>query len=191
MCGDFWINIPNAQVRGMCQRCEKMESLEHIFTECHDSTQATIWQLAEELWNRKSKIPWPTPLFGTQLGCGLINFKNSNGKRLLEVSCFYRILMSESMHLIWKMRCDWKIDKESNPKKRPTENETQHKQQQAINLQLKFECLMTNKNRYGKMVLSSSLVEKTWEGVLQNKENLPANWFMSTGVLVGRGVECP
>jgi hypothetical protein len=38
---------------------------------------------------------------------------------------------------------------------------------------------------YGRKALNSTLVEKTWWGVLRNQELLSNDWLKGTGVLVG------
>ncbi|KAE9405070.1 hypothetical protein BT96DRAFT_1068610 [Gymnopus androsaceus JB14] len=80
-------------------------SMEHLLLECEASGQARVWQLAEEPWSQK-ETGWISPDFGTILGCALIIIKDSEGKHKTRDSRLYRMLVSESTHLIWKMRCD-------------------------------------------------------------------------------------
>ncbi|RDB15855.1 hypothetical protein Hypma_003754 [Hypsizygus marmoreus] len=58
---------------------------------------------------------WPEPTFAMQLGYGLAAFKNSKEKMDSGASHLYTILVSELTHLIWKLRCEWKIGCESDP----------------------------------------------------------------------------
>ena len=97
----------------------------------------------------------------------------------------YRILMSESAYLIWKIRNKRVISDEGQP---ATKNEIKNKWMYAINDRLRMDCRMTNTHRYGKKALKVKLVEKTWSGVLRDEEALPATWSTgSTEVLVGIG----
>ncbi|KAF5381553.1 hypothetical protein D9615_005523 [Tricholomella constricta] len=174
--GDFWSQITNFEHRSKCQTCDTEESMDHILTECPDSCQGTVWRLAETLWAKKG-FPWFPPSLGQQLGCALINFKDGEGKLKVGVSRLYRIIMSESTHLIWKLRCEWRIGRESDPERKHTENEVVNRWFEAINRRLKFDCLMTDNMRYGRKAIRSSLVKQTWEGTLQDEENLPTKCF--------------
>ncbi|KAF5376901.1 hypothetical protein D9615_007206 [Tricholomella constricta] len=188
--GDFWTRIPNFEHRARCQKCDAEESMEHILTECSVSGQSTIWRLAEDMWSRKG-LPWFEPTIAAQLGCALTTFKDENGKPRHGASRFYKILMTESTHLIWKLRCEWRIGKNSDPEKEHTESEIENRWYDAINRRLKFDCLTTDNTRYGRKAVRSSLVKRTWETTLHNESDLPDNWYRTTGVLVGRGVARP
>ncbi|KAF5388106.1 hypothetical protein D9615_000030 [Tricholomella constricta] len=189
-CGKYWDNIPDCERRGQCQECETEESMEHILTECQNTGQSVIWQLVNKIFEEK-KAPQLTPSIGAVLGCGAMNFRDQNQKADPGLSRFYTIIVSESAHLIWKLRCEWKIGREADPDKLHTKDEIQNKWLQAINKRLKFDCLMTDKNRYGRKALRPSLVKNTWKGVLRNEEQLPINWTYSTGVLVGMSTARP
>ncbi|KAF5382437.1 hypothetical protein D9615_002719 [Tricholomella constricta] len=188
--GDFWSRITNFEHRSQCQTCNTEESMDHILTECPDSCQDTIWRLAENLWSRKG-LPWFQPTIGMQLGCALVSFKDEKGKPRVGASRLYKIIMTESTHLIWKLRCEWRIGRDSDPEKKHTKVEAENRWYEAINRRLKFDCLMTDNMRYGRKAIRSSLVRQTWKNTLQNEENLPENWYAKTGVLVGRGTERP
>ncbi|KAF5378486.1 hypothetical protein D9615_007135 [Tricholomella constricta] len=188
--GEFWSRIPNFEHRSQCQTCNAEESMEHILTVCPDSCQSTIWRLAENLWSRKG-LPWFQPTIGMQLGCALITFKDDQGKPKVGADRLYKIIMTESTHLIWKLRCEWRIGKDSDPEKRHTETEVVNKWYEAINRRLKFDCLMTDNTRYGRKAIRSTLVKQTWKNTLQDEGNLPVNWYTRTGVLVGRGTDRP
>ena len=99
----------------------------------------------------------------------------------------YTIVMSESMHLIWKLRCEWRIARGEDAERALTELEIKGKWLYAINTRLKLDCLMTNKNRYGKKGLHPNTVLRTWGNTLKNESSLPENWLWKTGVLVGIG----
>ncbi|KAE9398231.1 hypothetical protein BT96DRAFT_822334 [Gymnopus androsaceus JB14] len=103
--GDYWRNIPTMEHHTECHHCKCDESMEHILLECEAHGQAKIWELAKDLWNVK-KTEWIAPDFGTILSCGLIKIKDPEGKYMRGDSRLYRIIVSESAHLIWKLRCD-------------------------------------------------------------------------------------
>jgi ribonuclease HI len=52
--GKYWDNIPALQHRGQCTTCGVHESMEHILTQCQESGQKEVWDLASELWQMKT-----------------------------------------------------------------------------------------------------------------------------------------
>ena len=128
--------------------------------ECSASGQQKIWELTSELLVLKS-IPWKEPTLGILLSCGMPNFKDHRGKPMLGKNRLYTIIMSESMHLIWKLRCEWRIAREEDNERALTEPEIKRKWLNAINVRLMLDCLMTDKNRYGKKGLHPNIVLHT------------------------------
>ena len=166
-CGKYWRNIPTCEERGLCQVCDRVEeSMEHILTECRATSQAEIWKLAEELWLLHS-LPWTMPRFGTILGYGLAMYQSEEGnQKLTGANCLYAIIVSESAHLIWRLRYKWKFSEGAAPEKIPSDNAVREMWLRNINHRLQLEMLQTDKLRYGRKALNSTLVEKTWWGVL-------------------------
>jgi len=190
--GKYWRNIPTCEERGLCQVCDRVEeSMEHILTECRATGQAEIWKLAKELWSLRG-LPWIAPRFGTILGCGLAAYQSERGNhKLTGANRLYAILVSESAHLIWRLRCKWKISEGAAPEKIPSDDAVKKMWLQNINRRLQLEMLQTDKLRYGRKALNSTLVEKTWWGVLRDQELLSDDWLKGTGVLVGIGDRPP
>ncbi|KAJ7728526.1 hypothetical protein B0H16DRAFT_1241223, partial [Mycena metata] len=93
----------------------------------------------------------------------------------------FRILISESAHLIWRLRNE-RVIQEKDP---ASQNEIHNRWLRAMNLRLKFDCAMTNAEKYGKRALRKDLVQKTWVRVLKNETTLPRDWMRETEVLVG------
>jgi len=62
---------------------------------------------------------------GMILGCRLADFKTAElpSKRYVGANRLFVIVMSKSVHMIWKLRCDWKIGDNGDQNKKPT-NET-------------------------------------------------------------------
>jgi len=120
--------------------------MEHILTECRASGQEIIWNLAKEVWALRG-LPWAKPRFGTILGCGLADFHPENDEkvRLPGANRLYAILLSESAHQIWRMRCKWKIANEGSLEKIPTEQEIRATWIRNLNRRLQLEILLTNK----------------------------------------------
>lgn len=61
------------QSRHERKHCGVMETIDHLLSECEAPGQSQIWALAESLWRKKGNV-----------------------------ARLYRILVSESAHLIWR-----------------------------------------------------------------------------------------
>ena len=105
--GDFWTNIPTYEQRARCSSCNHSpESLEHILLDCSHPTTERIWSLAKDLWPGTT-TPWPTLSLGVLLGCGSLALPPSDDQPYPQgPSRLLRILLSESAHLIWVLRCE-------------------------------------------------------------------------------------
>jgi len=143
-CGKYWRHIPGFEERAECHVCNTEDSMMHILTECRASGQEKIWKLAEELWERRG-LPWVSPTIGLILGSNTINFCNHKGKALQGANRLYAILIAESAYLIWKRRCEWKIQNEEDPEKIPSDDQIHKQWSYTINRCFRMECLMTNK----------------------------------------------
>ncbi|KAF8960682.1 hypothetical protein BDZ97DRAFT_1665418 [Flammula alnicola] len=173
---------PEIQERSKCIHCDDVdETMEHILTECTASGQDEVWKLARELWEMKTDAPWPEISLGTILASSNATFRTPEGHIQQGAMRFQRIMMSESAHLIWKMRCERVIQNENEP---TTKAEVNKRWIKAINLRLEMDCRMTD-SKYEKKALAKGLVLDTWTGTLLNEDNLPQDWTRETGVLVG------
>ncbi|TFY59887.1 hypothetical protein EVJ58_g5494 [Rhodofomes roseus] len=174
------------QTRQECAVCGLTESMEHILSECEAPGQKEIWQLAETVWRGKNK-KWPRPSLGAVLSSPIAPYKNTKGKPKSGDTRLYRIIMTESAYLIWKIRCERVIGGAENPNQPlPTLQEIQGRWLHAINDRLATDCQLTNSDKYGNKAIRQSLVERTWGGVLKNEDTLPPNWAKGKSeVLVG------
>ncbi|KAH7881896.1 hypothetical protein F5I97DRAFT_1790314, partial [Phlebopus sp. FC_14] len=71
------------------------------------------------------------------------------------------ILLSESVHLIWKIRCECAIKGDKH-----TIVETQYHWIHTINKGLKFDCLSSNEHKFDYIAVRKKLVLQTWSRVL-------------------------
>ncbi|KAJ7190514.1 hypothetical protein GGX14DRAFT_604158 [Mycena pura] len=180
--GSYWTHIPECDERVACRDCGEIESLEHILIHCESPGRELIWTAAETLWlERESE--WPEISLGTVLGCGLAEFRADGGKIDRGAQRLYRILISESAYQIWRLRNEHVIDRDGVP---ASEEEIMNKFKFAINQQLQMDKLLANRPRKGKLpVLPPKLVLTTWSGILDDAQNLPADWLRVPRVLVG------
>ena len=187
--GGFWRHIQGYEEREMCQTCQVTETMEHILIDCQEPTARIIWNLAKEFWPHTT-IPWPNINFGLILGCGSVSTHQENdqaqppqnnethqtsiGKRLLQ------ILISESAHLIWVLRCERVIQG-----KNLTANEITARWQRVMNKRLtedKTIATLIKRDQY-----TIQRTRSTWEKALMKQGEIPEAWIYHDEVLVGRG----
>ncbi|KAJ6628183.1 hypothetical protein B0H10DRAFT_1940730 [Mycena sp. CBHHK59/15] len=121
--GKYWTHIPECEDRAMCKDCEVIPG------------QEIVWRAAETLWLKKEAV-WPAVTLGTILGCGLAEFRDDKGKIKCGTQRLYRILVSESAYLIWKLRNNRVISHDGAP---ATEEEIVNKWKFTINQRLQVD----------------------------------------------------
>lgn len=92
--------------------------------------------------------------------------------------------MTESAHLIWKLRCERCIAKGDDPTFSHTDTEIHNKWVSALNKRIAIDCALTDKTKYGRMAIPEGTVYRTWRRCLKNESDLPEKWIKSLGVLV-------
>ncbi|KAJ7572775.1 hypothetical protein C8J56DRAFT_719621, partial [Mycena floridula] len=186
--GEYWSRMkdPEIQERGTCQSCFVLEDMEHILTRCKCAGQQEVWDLARQTWLKKRGTKWRKPKFGTILACTLADLQSRRGKRRPGATRLFRILISEAAHLIWKLRNERTIpDAQGRTQPEASIKEIKSRFFQALDRRLAYDLALTNKARYGRRALSKKSVLGTWNGVLENDANLPADWTGENEVLVG------
>ncbi|KAJ7153557.1 hypothetical protein C8R43DRAFT_1187464 [Mycena crocata] len=171
--GPHWEKIPGHEEKAPCG---VPESMGHILTRCVMPGQEEICKLASQLWKMKTGKMLPKPTLGQIMACAATNKGDAGTTRL------FRILISESAHLIWRIRNERVLQEQH-----ATVREVNNRWLKSINNRLSADCAMTNEAKWGKRAIKKTLVQKTWCKVLKNEENLPKDWTWETGVLVGIG----
>ena len=94
----------------------------------------------------------------------------------------YKILVTESAHLIWRLRNEHRIQG-----KAATLPQIKNRWLRIINNHLAIDCAMTNGPKYRKKALKILLVKRTWRKTLKDERVLAKDWPKTVGVLVGVG----
>ena len=184
--GDYWIlKAKNMEHFARCHLCGDDDSMDHILTQCESPEVLTIWPLAEKLWRQKID-EWPEIRNAASiLACGLSDFKTTKGKKLAGANRLYRIIISESAHLIWKIRCKRLL--ESNPNDPLiSRTEVHNKWVKAINMRLALDIALTRKT-YETKALPRKKVLQTWRRTIKDERDLPPDWIRESGVVVSIG----
>ena len=187
--GDYWRNIPGYEERQKCQTCGSTESMEHILSVCQNPAVQTIWNLAKNRWPHED-IPWPEINIGTILSCGNICVRPNADYQPLAAEApkkvskagetrLLQILISESAHLIWVLRCERVIQE-----KRHNVEEMTKRWHNVINKRLTDDRIIATQIKRTKGALQK--VKRTWEKTLEKDGDLPELWIQNKEVLVGR-----
>ena len=185
--GYYWTKIDGYQERGICPICDKVEDMEHILTKCEAGTRKEAWRLANSLWAKRHPSAMPNTLGGV-LGCGLASFKTREGKPDTGKNRLYRIVVSETAYLIWKLRNERRIQDDEGLVQ--STNEV-IRWTNTLNKRLTIDRMLTNKAQFRKNTLDGGLVKSTWRNCLRDEEDLPTDWPTARGVLVGMSVPHP
>ncbi|KAJ6564223.1 hypothetical protein B0H19DRAFT_1067810 [Mycena capillaripes] len=178
--GRYWLHIPGFEDRATCRACGEIESMEHILLQCSRPGRAEIWKLAEDVW-KKNYADWPSLSLGSILGSSLAVFKDNRGRALHGKTRLYRILVSESMYAIWKMRCDSVLSKAGEL---ISVQETHNKWVGTINERILTDRVLATSSKYKKGAsIPSALVLQTWSGTLKDEDQMPENWIWEPEVL--------
>jgi ribonuclease HI len=141
--------------------------------------------MANELWRHRHNENLPISE-GAILGGGLANFKKDDGKPDAAKNRLYRILMTESAHLIWVLRCERRITNGDNPQNLHTEEAVRNRWHRKINERMQIDCLLTNKFLYENKALKTKKVYDTWAKCSTSTEELHSEWCKRPGFLVGK-----
>jgi hypothetical protein len=186
--GRYWEHTPVKDTFMPCDHCDiPEESIEHILLHCKASGQETVWKLAESLWRRVNRTPWPHISIGLILGIGLVEVKSNQHAKLplTGPTRLLQILISESAYLIWVLRCEWRIGMDADPSKIHTPKEIRARWNTSLLKRMRQDAILTNRRAYGRKALKKELVEDTWEGVKEALKTITERERPAMGVLVG------
>ncbi|KAJ7759354.1 hypothetical protein DFH07DRAFT_957968 [Mycena maculata] len=181
--GSYWKHIPGFEDRALCSHCGSTESLQHILFECSRPGQAIVWRLASEFWAGKLGSPLPTPSLGMVLGSALTSFEEETKSKPSGANRLYRILITESAYLIWKLRNESVIQ---NGGAVPPAIAVHNRWVSLMNERLKIDIfLATTRSDQNKILVPPEVVLQTWGRTLLNETSLPKDWLRDPRVLVG------
>ncbi|KIJ22624.1 hypothetical protein M422DRAFT_196955 [Sphaerobolus stellatus SS14] len=166
--------------------------MEHMLLDCHSTGQRIIWNLAKRLCVKTREV-WPDLNVGIILGCGLTEYMTSDRKPDKGKRRLFKILISESAYLIWKIRCEWRIEHNAHPDKKitdsvrldHTDHEVRNRWIKMISDRIHMDILCSDGRRYKKKAIASSIVQKVWGKILRAEKVCGLSLEEISGVLVG------
>ncbi|KAJ3753028.1 RNase H-domain-containing protein [Lentinula raphanica] len=164
--GDYWKHRLLMEPRAECPHCRVPESLEHILVECEIPGQR------ENIFaDEATGSQWKNINFGVIMGSGLIDLKKEDEKKSTGLSRLFRIIVSESAYLIWKLRNERVIGNKDAPSRTQILNKWDWTIQK-----IKDKTFIQKK------------MKNTWQLVVRENNILP-NKYRETGVLVSRRID--
>ncbi|KAI0644331.1 hypothetical protein C8Q79DRAFT_914155 [Trametes meyenii] len=186
--GSYWKHIPGYEVQEVCPNCWIPESMEHILTECQAPGQREIWNLVRSLL-RKVGFELPEITLGLAASSHTLVVAQDQEEPLVGETRLTRIVLSESIYLIWLLRCERVIQWENELGKVHSTVEIESKWYRAIERRMQLDYAAADKKCFGKKALPQARVDGTWEKVtdcvVPNLEWISGGRPRS-GVLVGR-----
>ncbi|KAI0753194.1 hypothetical protein C8Q80DRAFT_1217426 [Daedaleopsis nitida] len=182
--GRYWTNIMDMQSRATCAKCDVEDLLEHILLHCEANECKVVWDLVRQVFVRKG-MEVPEMSMGAILGAGVVTLKHVQKRMSPGHDRFFRIAVTESAHLIWRLRCEHVIGGELGT----TDGNHELKKivnmwHDALNRRMAVDCTMTLK-RFGGKALQPDLVKQTWKSIIRQDLEKDAKWIYRPGVLVG------
>ncbi|EJD38392.1 hypothetical protein AURDEDRAFT_27869, partial [Auricularia subglabra TFB-10046 SS5] len=106
--GPYFKNMPSPWKEiATCPTCGVEESMEHVLLDCPDSKQEVIWNLVKDFFAMKRIDAGVS--YGTIMGCANVRLEGFGSNRDIPRERAYRIVVSESAFLAWKLRCEKRI----------------------------------------------------------------------------------
>lgn len=188
--GGAWNHVPGYESRVTCQRCDREDTLEHILTECSSTERGVAWDQANALWKRRYTGDLPA-MVGAVLGGGLANFKKPNGRPDTAKNRLFRILITETAHVIWVLWCERRVTNGDDPEYQHPESAIRNRWYRRINERMQVDCLLTNTLLYNRKALGTKKVYTTWANCSTSTETFHRKWCRLPGFLVGKLSERP
>ena len=191
MVGPKWTNIRGFRQRMDCAICHSLDTMNHILTQCQANTTRIPWELAKAAWPHRDAW-WPNISLGIILGVGCINIPTrredqnqrdqdqQHSHRCKAPTRLLRLLISETAHLVWVLRCERVIQNVPI-----TDQQIRGRWLRAINDRLTCDRIIATKIKKDKKY--TNLIKNTWEPLLHKQRDLPDNWINNREVLVGSG----
>ncbi len=183
MLGTHWYR-PNMsdelRLRATCARCGECDTMSHIVFDCEARGQEVIWDLLKSVWTHTG-AEWKLPSWGTIFGAACAVFSTADGKRKSAIEQLWCILCTETVHLIWKLRCERVIQ---NDGAEFTVTEITNRFYSTLESRLTLD-RRTAVIARGKRSLGLQEVARIWLPIIEKSDELPARWVGNNGVLVG------
>ncbi|EPS96303.1 hypothetical protein FOMPIDRAFT_57716, partial [Fomitopsis schrenkii] len=183
-CGAFWQKVQGQEDRATCSVCDELDSIDHILFGCKAPGQREVWRSARALWAKKSPDSWTAPNLTELQAIGL----DLHGERSVRMSPgtsrLWRIIVSEAVHVIWRLRCERVVGHAEDQHWRHTVPQVKGLWESVLQARLASDLEATRKC-FGGLRRDTGLVLATWNKVIKDELALPTDWTRMNRFLVG------
>ncbi|EPS92509.1 hypothetical protein FOMPIDRAFT_8547, partial [Fomitopsis schrenkii] len=167
--GHYWGKIPGYEAREKCAKCGTEETLEHILLDCSHPGAARVWDCARSLWEAKG-LKWTKPNIAGILNLGAAANVILGPKPLTKAhhARLWRILISESAYIIWRLRCTRVIEHEGQDNWEHSEKAITTLWLTTLNKRVRQDAAGTSGN-FGGLAPRKELASDTWADVIENE----------------------
>ncbi|EJD38925.1 hypothetical protein AURDEDRAFT_30349, partial [Auricularia subglabra TFB-10046 SS5] len=159
--GSYFSKMPPPwKDHAMCPTCRCVEDMDHIVIACPDGHGKRLWRMAQVFLSHKRVATQIS--IGLVMGCAAVRLPGLGSGRNKTSERAFTIVVSETAFLIWKLRCEKRIEHADDPEWRITQNEAEARWVSAIESRLRQDQVLTDKGAFGKKALPKWLVESTW-----------------------------
>lgn len=167
--------------RAMCGPCGQEESMEHILFTCTACGREVIWKLLREAW-AQTGMAEIVPSWGSIMGAACVSISSEDGVRKPTAEKRWATLAIESARLIWKLRCERVI---ANAGAEFSEQEVRNRWCAEVDRRLSLERRVVALTPGRKRGRRAKALDAIWRPLLERPEDLPIDWVVDSGVLVG------
>ncbi|KAI0327199.1 hypothetical protein GY45DRAFT_1208941, partial [Cubamyces sp. BRFM 1775] len=126
------------------------------------------------------------PSLGVYLGAPLYVVKDESGVEKRAASRLARIVLSETVFLIWKLRCERVIAWADQPGKVHSQDGILSAWYATLDRRLWLDQQRALRKVGRRKLLPIATVNGTWEAVIDDATDVNSDWIRRVGVLVGR-----
>ncbi|EJD51084.1 hypothetical protein AURDEDRAFT_57515 [Auricularia subglabra TFB-10046 SS5] len=147
-----------------CPACGVEESLEHILLDCPQSGQQDVWVLVDDFLAKMGLQVDVT--YGLILGCASVRVRDRFTDRILRLERIFKIVVSESAFLIWKIRCEARMEHGGDPEWHLPKDAIAERWWKVIRRRKHQDIASVDKVRYGKKAKPKGEIYETWRDPL-------------------------
>ncbi|EJD46192.1 hypothetical protein AURDEDRAFT_27593, partial [Auricularia subglabra TFB-10046 SS5] len=135
--------------------------LEHILFQCTQTGQDQVWPMVH---NFLAKKHCDVELdLGTVLGCASARLQGRKDSRDKPLERAFRIMVSESAFLIWKLRCEKRVGHADDADWKHAPAEVIARWGAMIRARVALDKRLTNGYKYNRRAVDPSLHKETWQ----------------------------
>ncbi|EJD49838.1 hypothetical protein AURDEDRAFT_59171 [Auricularia subglabra TFB-10046 SS5] len=183
--GEYFKDMPQPwRSRGDCPTCGTTESLGHILFSCPDTGQERVWRMVHAFLTRK-KSDMEIDM-GVVMGCATARLAGANETRDKAAERAFRIVVSESVFLIWKLRCEKRVQHSDEPDWQHSQTEVIMRWGAMLKARVARDRRLTNTYKFGARAVQPAVHGNTWRDLIADAAPSRTGSESDSGVLVGR-----